>query len=101
MPEFRTLARVADVPEGQAKAFPVGPKSVAIFNQAGTFFAIDDLCPHMGASLANGVVRDGVVACTWHGWRFRLHDGCWMNSPKLKIGRYPVRVVGDEIQVEI
>lgn len=101
MPEYRTLARVADIPVGKAKAVPMGPKSIAIFNQGGQFFAIDDLCPHMGASLAEGIVRDGIVACGWHAWRFRLADGCWMNSPKLKIGCYPVRVVGDEIQVEV
>jgi nitrite reductase (NADH) small subunit/3-phenylpropionate/trans-cinnamate dioxygenase ferredoxin subunit len=101
MPEYRTLARVGDIPEGSAKAVPVGNKMVAIFHHGGQFFAIDDLCPHMGASLAEGVVRNGVVSCAWHAWRFRLSDGCWMNSPKLKIGSYPVRVVGDEIQVEI
>ena len=101
MPEYRTLARVADIPVGKAKAGRSGPLSIAIFNQGGQFFAIDDLCPHMGASLAEGIVRDGIVACGWHAWRFRLADGCWMNSPKLKIGCYPVRVVGDEIQVEV
>lgn len=101
MAEFRTVAKVADIPPGTAKAIPVGSKTVAVFNQQGTFHAIDDLCMHMGASLAQGEVADLIVTCPWHGWRFRLTDGTWMNSPKLKTACYPVRVVGDEIQVEI
>ena len=34
----------------------------------------------------------------WHGWRFSLEDGQWLDSPKskLRIGAYPVRVEGDE-----
>jgi nitrite reductase (NADH) small subunit/3-phenylpropionate/trans-cinnamate dioxygenase ferredoxin subunit len=63
--------------------------------------AIDDYCPHMGASLAEGTVEEGVVTCPWHGWEFRLSDGCWVNSPKLKIGCYAVRVLGDEVQVMV
>lgn len=102
MPEWRTVAKAGDVAPGAAKAIPVGPKTIALFNRGGTFYAIDDLCPHMGASLAEGTVDEsGVVACCWHAWRFRLADGTWMNSPKLKIGSYPVRVLGDEVQVEI
>jgi nitrite reductase (NADH) small subunit/3-phenylpropionate/trans-cinnamate dioxygenase ferredoxin subunit len=46
---------------------------------------------------------DKTVTCTWHGWRFSLVDGTWLDSPKSKvrIGSYLVRVEGDEIQVEV
>jgi nitrite reductase (NADH) small subunit len=101
MAEFVTVGKLDQVPPGAARAFPVGGKVVAVFNHGGALFAIDDLCPHMGASLAEGEVADGIVTCCWHAWRFRLSDGTWMNSPKVKTGSYPVRVVGDEIQVEV
>ncbi len=100
MAEFRTLAKAKEIPPGKAKAFPVGPKTIALFNDGGQYYAIDDLCPHMGASLAEGAVADGAVACCWHAWRFKLSDGTWVDSPKLKIGSYAVRLVGDEVQVE-
>lgn len=100
MAEWRILAKLSELPEGSAKAVPIGPKTIAVFHHAGQIFAVDDLCPHMGASLAAGSVSDGAVACCWHGWRFKLSDGAWVSSPKLRIGSYPVRVVGDEIQAE-
>lgn len=100
MAEFRVICRTADVADGASRAFPVGDKLVAVFHRGEQYFAIDDVCPHMGASLSEGDVEDGVVACSWHGWRFRLADGVWADSPRVKIGCYPVRVVGDEVQIE-
>jgi nitrite reductase/ring-hydroxylating ferredoxin subunit len=102
MGEFVTIAKVADVPEGAAQAYQVGSRTIALFHQpGGQFIAIDDYCPHMGASLAEGTVEGGVVTCSWHGWQFRLCDGAWVNSPKLKVACYEVRIQGDEVQVRV
>jgi nitrite reductase (NADH) small subunit/3-phenylpropionate/trans-cinnamate dioxygenase ferredoxin subunit len=101
MAEFQTVGRVGDIPEGASKTIEVGNKLIALFHQGGVYYAIDDVCPHMGASLSGGDVTDGIVTCPWHAWRFRLTDGTWADNPRLKIGCYPVRVVGEEIQVQI
>jgi nitrite reductase (NADH) small subunit/3-phenylpropionate/trans-cinnamate dioxygenase ferredoxin subunit len=101
MAEFQTVCKVADVPEGQAKTVDVGGRLIAVFCSAGQYHAIDDICPHMGASLAGGHVQGGVVTCPWHAWRFRLADGAWADNPRMKIGCYPVRIEGDDLQVEI
>ena len=99
MSEFRTVCRVQEVVEGEGKTVFVAGKLIAVFRMNGDYFAIDDVCPHMGASLSSGYVESGIVTCPWHGWRFRLADGAWADNPRIKIGCYPVRVVEDEIQV--
>ena len=99
MSEFTTVAKVAAIPEGTAAAFAVNGRMVAVFNDGGRLHAINDICPHMGASLATGYFEDGVVVCPWHAWRFKVCDGTWCDNPRLKINSYPVRVQGDEIQV--
>lgn len=102
MSEFVTVAKVSDIPPGTSKAITIGQKTIAIFHRPEEIWlAIDDYCPHMGASLAEGTVQDNVVECPWHGWQFRLTDGKWVNSPKLSIGCYPVRVQGDDVQVNL
>ena len=101
MSEFRTVCRVGDVIEGEGKTVEVNNKLVAVFLHGGNYYAIDDVCPHMGASLSGGYVDNGTVTCPWHAWRFRLSDGAWADYSKLKIGCYAVRVVGNEIQVEV
>jgi nitrite reductase (NADH) small subunit/3-phenylpropionate/trans-cinnamate dioxygenase ferredoxin subunit len=101
MAEFHTVCQIADVAEGEGRTVSVGKKLIAVFRENGQYFAIDDVCPHMGASLSGGFVDRGIVTCPWHAWRFRLNDGAWADNPRIKIGCYPVRVVGDAIQVEV
>jgi len=102
MAEFQTVCRVGDVAEGEGKTVRIGDRLIAVFRERGQYFALDDVCPHMGASLAGGWVEDGIVTCPWHAWRFRLADGVWADNPrgKLGVGCYPVRVQGEEIQVQ-
>ena len=101
MPRFVTVARVDEVPDGEARTVGGPFRAVAVFREGDRYFAIDDTCPHMGASLSGGYVENGVVTCPWHAWRFRLADGAWADNPRVKIGCYPVRVVGDEVQVQV
>jgi nitrite reductase (NADH) small subunit/3-phenylpropionate/trans-cinnamate dioxygenase ferredoxin subunit len=103
MSEFQTVCRVGDIPAGEGRAFAVAvgghQRMVAVFNTEKGYTAIDDFCPHMGASLAGGYVEDGVVTCPWHAWRFDVCDGTWCDNPKVKIDAFEVRVEGDEVQV--
>lgn len=96
-----TVAEVDEIPDGEGRAFEVGEAVVAVFNDGGTFRAIDDMCPHMGASLATGHLEDGVVACPWHAWRFDTRDGSWCDNRRLKVDVYQIRVVGKEVQVAV
>jgi len=97
--EFTTVAKVGDIPQGRGQTFVVNGRMVAVFFADGNYFAIDDTCPHMGASLGAGEVYEGIVACPWHAWRFRVSDGTWCDNPRIKIDSFPCRVVGDEVQV--
>ena len=99
--EFVTVAKVGDIPDGQGQAFAVNGRMVAVFNEGGKFSAIDDFCPHMGASLAGGYLEAGVVTCPWHAWRFATKDGTWCDNPKVKIDAFEVRVEGEEVQVRV
>lgn len=101
MSNFVTVAKVGAIPAGEGATFPVGERLIAVFFNHGEYLAIDDLCPHMGASLGAGHCEDGIVFCPWHAWRFRLADGAWADNPRIKIACYETRVVGDEIQVSL
>jgi nitrite reductase (NADH) small subunit/3-phenylpropionate/trans-cinnamate dioxygenase ferredoxin subunit len=103
MSDFQTVARVGEIPAGEGRCFALDDKLVAVFLVDEEYFAINDTCPHMGASLAEGYVEEGAVYCPWHAWRFSVRDGTWLDNPKasLKTDSYPVRVSGDEIQVAL
>jgi phenylpropionate dioxygenase-like ring-hydroxylating dioxygenase large terminal subunit len=38
--------------------------------------AMDDACPHKGASLSEGSVREGRLLCPWHQWAFNSRGEC-------------------------
>jgi nitrite reductase (NADH) small subunit len=101
MPMFVTVARVGEIADGEARTVAGPRKAISVFRVGEQYHAIDDMCPHMGASLAAGFVENGIVTCSWHFWRFRLSDGAWADNPRIKIGCYPVHVVGDEIRLEL
>lgn len=99
--DFVTIARLGDIPNGEGISCAVGEHVVAVFHEDGKYYAINDMCPHQGASLGAGAVQDGVVACPWHGWRFRICDGTWCDNPRIKTDSYEVRIEGNEIQVRV
>ena len=103
MSDFQTVAKVGEIPEGEGRAYPVDDAMVGVFLVNGRYFAINDSCPHMGASLATGYVENDAVTCPWHAWRFCVKDGTWLDNPnaKVKTEAYEVRVEGDEIQVRL
>jgi nitrite reductase (NADH) small subunit len=98
---WRTVCRVGELADGEGKTVTIGGQLIAVFHAKGQYHAIDDTCPHMGASLSGGYIEDGVVTCPWHAWRFRLCDGVWADNPRIKIGSYPVRIEGDAVQVRV
>jgi nitrite reductase (NADH) small subunit len=100
-PNWVTVASVGELVEGQGKAFNVGKRMIAVFLHQGQYYAIDDFCPHQGASLAEGYISDCAIACPWHHWRFSLADGTWLDNPKLGVQKFSVRVHNGQIQVEV
>ena len=100
MPEFK-VASVAEVPRGQGRSVRVEDRQIALFNVDGNYYAIDDRCPHMGADLSCGVLKERTVMCTWHGWQFDLESGSCLNVEWAKVRRYPVRLEGEDIHVTV
>ena len=92
-----------DVPPRGARCV-VGPHGrIAVFRTAdGSFFAMEDRCPHRGVPLSLGRRQfPGTVSCPYHGWTYDLKDGnlCGVltdgpESPiagRVKVRTYPVK----------
>ncbi len=99
MREWKTVARIDDLPAGGSCVIDFDGRAVALFREGDQVYAIDDRCPHAGASLCGGAVEAGVVTCPWHDWQFRLTDGAWVGNPRIRTAAYDVRVEGGEIQL--
>jgi 3-phenylpropionate/trans-cinnamate dioxygenase ferredoxin component len=99
---FTKVAAVQEIPAGQAKKVKIGDKDVALFNINGTFFAIDDTCPHRGGPLSEGELDGQEVTCPWHGARFNLTTGAHLCPPANRdVNAYKVQVVGSDVQIDV
>ena len=67
MSDFVAVIPAADVPPGTARTVEVRGIRIALFNVDGTFYAVDNTCPHAGGPLGEGKLNGGIVECPWHG----------------------------------
>jgi nitrite reductase/ring-hydroxylating ferredoxin subunit len=83
--------------------FVVDEIPVGVFHIDGKFFALHNECPHAGASLAHGLIDGEVVSCRIHHWRFCIRDGTYIDQdrPDHNAKTIPLRVVGNEVQVDL
>ena len=76
MTDWQPLMRLDELPtDGTGAACEVGGRRVAVFRCDDDLFAFDDACPHMGASLADGLLRGREVTCPWHSFHFDVCTG--------------------------
>ncbi|MBB5890961.1 bifunctional 3-phenylpropionate/cinnamic acid dioxygenase ferredoxin subunit [Kutzneria kofuensis] len=54
---------------------------IAVFNDNGEYFALNDTCTHARASLSEGWVEDGQVECPLHSGAFCLRTGEALGLP--------------------
>jgi nitrite reductase/ring-hydroxylating ferredoxin subunit len=102
MPQRHVVTPLAALPQGTGRVFEVAGQKLALFNVDGRIFAIDDRCPHEGASLAEGSVDGTTIVCPWHGAEFDLTCGKVLCPPAIEdVKSYPVFVTGDAVEVEI
>jgi nitrite reductase/ring-hydroxylating ferredoxin subunit len=76
------------VGDGQAVVVKVGDQVHAFRNQ----------CIHQEASLHGGIVRNGVLSCPFHFWRYHVDTGRLVGSQK-SLERFPVDVVDGQAWV--
>lgn len=99
MPDFKTVGSTTEIPAGQAKAFVVGDREIAVFNVAGEFFAIENSCPHQGGPLAEGWIEGKIVTCPWHAWCFDVSTGAMTLGGYTTVDAFDVKIDGATIAV--
>jgi nitrite reductase/ring-hydroxylating ferredoxin subunit len=100
--EFLKVAETQDILAGQGKKVHVGGKHIALFTIDGNYYAIDDTCTHKGGPLSEGNISGSTVTCPWHGATFDVKTGEVLKAPAaVGVSSYKVRVIGNDIEIEI
>jgi len=100
MAEWIDAINVNELPTGMYSVVDLEDVSLLLVNVDGEFYAIENLCSHDGGELSDGEVIGAEIICPRHGSRFCLKTGTALSAPAFEdIETYPVRVVGDTVQV--
>jgi 3-phenylpropionate/trans-cinnamate dioxygenase ferredoxin subunit len=86
---------------GQRKLVFIDGRSIVLFNVDGTLHAIDNSCPHNGASLASGQLEGCMLRCPAHGLRFDLRTGCMPGKGGLSLTTFPIVAVAGNLVVSL
>ncbi len=98
--EYITVAHVDELGNGERMLIEVDDETIAVFNIAGDYYAIADVCSHDGGPVAEGELEGFEIVCPRHGAKFDLRNGKVLTLPAIvDIPAYPVRIEGSEIQI--
>ena len=96
---FTKVATIYDIPSGRGKHVMAHGKPMALFNVNGSFYAVNQICPHMGGPLSEGTLNGNVVTCPWHGWTFCVDTGLPDHPGGHSVSAYDVKVEGEDILI--
>jgi nitrite reductase/ring-hydroxylating ferredoxin subunit/DMSO/TMAO reductase YedYZ heme-binding membrane subunit len=84
-------ARIVAAPDGER---------IAVFRDGSEIGALSNLCAHQNGPIGEGRIIDGCVTCPWHGYQYRLADGCAPPPFTEKLATYRVRVSNGVVEVD-
>jgi nitrite reductase/ring-hydroxylating ferredoxin subunit/DMSO/TMAO reductase YedYZ heme-binding membrane subunit len=89
------------LPDGAARIVAApGGERIAVFRDGDRIGALTNLCAHQNGPLGEGRVVDGCVTCPWHGFEYRLEDGCAPPPFTEKVATYRVRITDGMVEVD-
>lgn len=84
-------ARIVTAPDGER---------IAVFRDGNRIGALTNLCAHQNGPLGEGRIIDGCITCPWHGYQYRLEDGCAPAPFTEKLTTYRVRIHRGFVEVD-
>ncbi|MFZ0896430.1 MAG: non-heme iron oxygenase ferredoxin subunit [Candidatus Nitrosopolaris sp.] len=98
--EFVKIADTKDIQSSQMKAVEVAGEKICVANIEGKYYAIGNVCTHVGGPLAEGTLEGYEVECPWHGSKFDVRTGKPTRPPATRSEpTYELKVDGNNILI--
>ena len=99
---WHDVAACAAIEADGPLAIEIAGRRLALFSVENAFYATDDICTHGHAFLSDGFLDGHIIECPLHGGCFDIRSGAATLEPAtIGISTYPIRIVGDRIEVRI
>ncbi len=94
-------ARLEEIPARGGLQLTIDGRAVALFIVDGEPVAYDGRCRHRAGPIGDGYVRDGVVTCPLHWWRYDLRTGALVGDPSVRLERFPAELDAGVVHVTL
>lgn len=112
------VGAVEDFSDGKAHVVTVNAREIAIVPWDGKWYALRNICPHLGARVCGGQLRPflhqpsvtdedlsvdldrPIVMCPWHHWEFDVRTGEALTGRE-RVKTYRVHVEDGRVHVEL
>ena len=102
MAQFVRVAKVEEVPEGEARVFALGELRLALCKVEGAFYCVEDICSHDDGPLGEGCLVGHEIECPRHGARFDVRDGKVTRMPAAApVESFAVKVEDGQVLVQV
>ena len=83
--DFVKVAETKDIQPSSMRAVDLeGEERICIVNVEGKYYAIGNVCTHLGGPLDEGTLEGYDVECPWHGSKFDVRTGKPTKPPARK-----------------
>lgn len=93
------IAKVGEIQEHKGKAFKLQGQDIAVFLVDGQYYGLENACYHQGAPLDDGDVKDCIVTCPAHSWKFDLRNGECTRDDSIVMKTYSVKELEGELLI--
>jgi toluene monooxygenase system ferredoxin subunit len=98
---FDKAATLDELWIGEKLGVVVSGRPVLLVNVEGMVCAFEDRCRHKGIALSQGKLEGHVLTCAVHGWIYDVCTGQGINPESARLLRFPVRIEGNDILVDV
>ena len=90
-----------DIPAGGILERRIKNRSVLLYRAGDKVSCVDNACAHLGMPLEMGEIQDGIITCSYHGFRYLLATGECLTVPEVQLKVHAVRVKGTQVEVRL
>ena len=91
----------SDIPTGSIVERKIKDRSVLLYRAGDEVSCVDNACAHLGMPLEMGEIQDGIITCSYHGFRYLLATGECLTVPEVQLKVHAVRVKGTTVEVRL